>query len=281
MYTVHFELDALPFNAAATPESIYQSPELKEALAHFSYAIENHESFLLLTGEVGSGKTTAIQVALRKFNREVAVAVVSHATLTPRELLEAVAIGFNLPAIKRESKPHLIYRLEMKFARYRDEGWPALLIFDEAHLLKPAALEELRLLSNLTRDGENLVQIFLVGQPELEKRLQRRNRSLRQRISVHYRLNSLSSKETKQYVVHRLRAAGCSRPSEIFSEEAMAVVYRLSGGLPREINVIAGYAMLNCYLEDRNQVNCEHVDSVRVDYGFDVVTEPPFRVRDS
>jgi general secretion pathway protein A len=275
MYKAHFKLNSIPFSATTTPENTYQSPELTEALSHFSFAIENRDSILLLTGEVGSGKTTAVQAGLRRFRQNMAVAVVSHATLTPRELLESVAAAYNLQTEKRETKPQLIRRLEAHFSRCRDSGRPALLIFDEAHLLKPAVVEEIRLLSNLNRQGENLVQIFLVGQPELEKRLQRRNRSLRQRISVRYRLKPLTREETSKYIAYRLRAAGCSKPFEVFSTEAVAAIHRLSGGLPREINVIAGYAMLTCFVADQHQVTMEHVRSVMTEYGFQSVTEPP------
>jgi hypothetical protein len=153
-----------------------------------------------------------------------------------------------------------------------EAGHPALIIFDEAHLLKPAVLEELRLLSNLTRDGEPLVQIFLVGQPELEKRLLK-NRSLRQRITVRYCIKPLTREETKSYIAHRLRAAGCSRPHKIFPDGPMEAVHRLAGGLPREINVIAGYAMLNCFLNDANQVTCEHVRSVETASSFEGVAD--------
>jgi general secretion pathway protein A len=273
MYASHFGLSALPFSASATPKSTYQSLELTEALGHFTYAIENRESFLLLTGEVGSGKTTAIRAALGKFRLDMSIAVVNHATLTPREVLEAVALGYKLETDKRESKPKLIQRLETKFARCRATGRPALLIFDEAHLLKPAVLEELRLLSNLSRNGEALVQIFLVGQPELEKRIQRSNRSLRQRITIRYQLEPLSCQETCGYIAHRLQAVGCSKPSKIFSRDAMAAVHHVSGGLPREINTVAGYAMLNCFLADGHQVKCEHVKSVQSNYRLEGVTE--------
>jgi hypothetical protein len=152
-----------------------------------------------------------------------------------------------------------------------DSGRPALLFFDEAHLLKPPVLEELRLFSNLIRNGKNLLQVVLVGQPELEKRV-KRNRSLCQRIGVRYRLGPLSRAETSQYISHRLGAAGNEQPSEIFSEEAIDAVYRLSGGFPRQINVIAGYSMLSCFAQDGSRVNAGHVESVKAEYGFEDVT---------
>ncbi len=280
MYEAYFGLDTLPFSPATTLENTYRSKELKEALTHISYTIENREPFLLLTGEVGCGKTTSIQVAVRKYCRTMSISTLSHTTLTPRELLEAIAIGFKMRPGRMQSKPKLMQQLEAHFSRCMDSGRPALLFFDEAHLLKPPVLEELRLFSNLTRNGKNLVQIVLVGQPELEQRV-KRNRSLRQRISVRYRLGPLSREETGQYISHRLGAAGNPKTSEIFSDEAIDAVHRLSRGLPRQINVIAGYSMMTCFAGDCPRVNAGHVESVKQEYGFEDVTPTVDPVADS
>lgn len=270
MYKAYFKLNSNPFSPTPPPDFIFQSKELKEALAHFSFALENREAFLLLTGEVGTGKTTAVQSVLRLLPQGTPVALVTHTTLEPRELLEEIALRFGLLQVEDKSKPVLLRQLEDHFEQQWAEGRQSLLILDEAHLLKPDVLEEVRLLSNLEREGGKLVQICLVGQPELIAHLQRPElRQLRQRISVRYALRPLSESETRDYVVHRLRAAGSPAPESVFTEASLQEIHRLTHGIPREINVIAGQSLLNAFLSESPQVRPEHVASVHQDYGFE------------
>ena len=189
MYEAHFGLRHNPFNRNL-PGYVYQSPALAEALAHLGYALDIRETFLLLTGEVGIGKTTAIQALVRQLPPETRVSVVNHTSLTPKELLVEIARSFGVDCPRAESKGGIVRRLEATLARERRGGGQALLVLDEAHLLSAAALEEIRLLSNLELEGAKLLPICLVGQPELERRLrQSKLRSLRQRVSVRYRLS--------------------------------------------------------------------------------------------
>ncbi len=270
MYEAHFGLRVNPFSSSPTPEFVYESREHREALAHFQYAVANREAFVLLTGEVGTGKTTAVQALRRQLPPGTPVAVVTHTTLQPRELLDEIALRFGLEPRPDESKPMLVRRLESFLEDHRRQGGQALLILDEAHLLDPSLLEEVRLLSNLESDlGGKLVQICLVGQPELESHLQQPElRQLRQRISVRYALNPLSREETRGYIRHRLGTAGASDPAAIFPDDACDAVHALSQGIPREINVLAGQALLNAFLEEAPAVTRAHVFSARTDYGF-------------
>ncbi len=271
MYEAHFGLRENPFSSSPSPEFIYQSREHREALAHFQYAITNREPFVLLTGEVGTGKTTAIQALRRFLPSGTPVAFVGHTTLEPRELLEEIALRFGLDTQSGESKPSLMRRLESFLEeRVRAKG-PALLVFDEAHLMSVPLLEEVRLLSNLESvHGGKLLQICLVGQPELERHLQSIElRQLRQRISLRYSLHPLSREDTGAYIHHRLRAAGSPDPAGAFPDEAIAVVFALSQGIPREINVLAAQALLNAFLDDAVAVNRRHVLSAKSDYGFE------------
>ena len=270
MYVEHFRLKSNPFSPTPGPGFIYSSGELREALAHFSYALENREAFLMLTGEVGTGKTTAVQHVLRLLPEGTPVAVVTHTTLNPRELLEEVANKFGIPDAASASKPTLLNGLERFFLDQWALGRQSLLILDEAHLLSPAVLEEVRLLSNLEREGGKLVQICLVGQPELVGHLQKPElRQLRQRISVRYALKPLSASETQEYIHHRLQAAGSADPGTIFTDGAAKAVHRMTHGIPREINVVAAQALLNAFVSGASRVERNHVESVQSDYGFE------------
>ncbi len=271
MYEAHFGLNANPFSSSPLPEFVYESREHREALAHFQYALANREAFVLLTGEVGTGKTTAIQALRRLLPDGTPVAVVTHTTLEPRELLDEIALRFGLEPATGESKPMLMRRMETFLEDHRRGGGQALVVLDEAHLLSPSLLEEVRLLSNLESiHGGKLIQICLVGQPELESHLhQPQLRQLRQRISVRYALKPLNREETRGYIHHRLAAAGASDPAAIFPPEAAGAIHALSQGIPREINVLAGQALLNAYLEEAPIVSRNHVFSAKSDYGFE------------
>jgi MSHA biogenesis protein MshM len=184
--------------------------------------------------------------------------------------LDETARRFGLETKDNEPKPALIYRLEQFFASAAREGRRAVLFLDEAHLLTPSVLEEVRLLSNLRCEGKPPLLICLVGQPELARRLKGpRLRQLRQRISVRYAFKPLSRIETQDYLAHRLQAAGSPEPKKVFLPEAAHAIYESTRGVPREINVLAGQAMLNAYLEGARQVLLAHVVATRSDYGFE------------
>jgi general secretion pathway protein A len=269
MYKDHFGLERNPFTPLSTLLPPFPSRELEEALAHFQYARQNRESFFLLVGEVGTGKSTAVRAILEALEPQTPVAVVRHTSLDARELLEEVLRRFQLDPLGAGSRPGLLARLE-QFLASSPERAPAVLIIDEAHLLSHAALEEVRLLSNLKQEDRPLLQICLVGQPELVDRLRgHRLRPLRQRIGVRYVFGGLTREETRKYVQYRLRAAGAADPLRIFCEAAADAVHDLTDGLPREINVVAGQAMLNAYLENCPLVKPRHVRTTQQDYGFE------------
>jgi type II secretory pathway predicted ATPase ExeA/tetratricopeptide (TPR) repeat protein len=269
MYTEHFGLERNPFLPGSAAPPPFSSKELKEALAHFLYALRNRDGFFLLAGEVGTGKSTAIRAMLSALPPDTPRALVRHTSLDDRELLEEVLRRFGLEALGSESKPALLARLE-RFLASSPAGDPAVLIVDEAQVLPPLALEELRLLSNLKQEDRPLLQICLVGQPELVARLREHPmRPLRQRIAVRYVAGALSREETGEYIAHRLRTAGAHLPRGIFSPAAVEAVHEMTHGLPREINVVAGQAMLNAYLDGASTVAEGHVRSTKRDYGFE------------
>ncbi len=271
MYTEHFGLIESPFTPLSHASRPYRSKELEEALAHFQYARLNREGFFLLVGEVGAGKTTAIRAIVDSLSPDIPVAVLSHTRLDARELLEEVLRRFGLESRGPSSKSQLLGRIEMHL-KSSAEGSSAVLIIDEAHLLSNTALEEIRLLSNLERGDRPLLQICLVGQPELLDRLrEHRLRPLRQRIAVRYVFGKLTRNETREYIRHRLEAAGAADPEAIFSDDAADGVHEMAEGLPREINVVASQAMLNAYVENAPAVKRRHVRTTKLDYGFEGV----------
>lgn len=279
MYTAHFGLARNPFQPISSVPPPFPSRQLQEVLAHFQYVRQHRESFFLLVGEVGTGKSTAVRAILDAVEPGTPVAVLKHTSLDPREFLEEVLRRFWLDPPGARSKPELIARLE-QFLVSATERAPAVLIIDEAHLLSPATLEEVRLLSNLKQGDRPLLQICLVGQPELIERLrQHRLRPLRQRIGVRYVFGGLTWEETREYIRYRLRAAGAADPAGIFSDAAAGTVHELTAGLPREINVVADQAMLNAFLESSPVVKPRHVRTTTHDYGFEGLHGEPLRER--
>ena len=268
MFERHFGLRENPFQGGHQLRFLYPSREHQEARAHLRYGIENREPFLLITGEVGTGKTTAIYDALAEWGTEVAVALITNSALTRQELLEEIGLRFGLSLPNGTSKPQALVHLERHLLSVRQRGAHAVLLLDEAQNLAPELLEEIRLLSNLEVQGDKLLQIFLVGQPELESKLAKPElRQLRQRITVHYRLNPLSPEETAGYIHHRLAVAG-GNAWVIFPPDACREVFRLTHGIPREINTVASAALLTAFAEGATSVRPEHVQTVAEEAEF-------------
>jgi len=283
MFERHFGLRENPFMGGHQLRFLYPSREHQEARAHLRYGIENREPFLLITGEVGTGKTTAIYDALAEWGSEVAVALITNSALTRQELLEEIGLRFGMSLPSGVSKPQALAQLERHLLAVRQRGAHAVLLLDEAQNLAPELLEEIRLLSNLEAQGDKLLQIFLVGQPELEAKLARAElRQLRQRITVHYRLNPLSPEETAGYIHHRLSVAG-GNAWVVFPPDACGEVFRLTHGIPREINTVASAALLTAFAEGANSVRPEHVRAVAEEDEFrsvlgDAVETPELRL---
>ncbi len=260
-----------PFRAGHHPKYVFPSREHQEALAHLRYGIQNREPFVLITGEVGTGKTTAVYDALAEWGSRATVALITNPALTRSELLEEICLRFGVAAAAPLSKPHALVQLERQLSALRARGELAILLLDEAQNLDRELLEEIRLLSNLEVQGEKLLQIFLVAQPELEAKLARPElRQLRQRIGIHYRIQPLGAAETTCYIHHRVAAAGGSA-DELFTADACAEIFRITNGIPREINLVAGQALLNAFVEDSRSVTAEHVRAVEREIEFQSV----------
>src|SRR6187397_1375721 len=250
MYERFYQLRERPFALSPDPEYLYPSRVHQEALDYLRYGIESQAGFIVITGEIGSGKTTLLQTLLRNLDTQTTVGRIVNTMLEPRELLETIVIDFGLDPAGR-SKPLLLRDLAQYLVDQRLAGRLVLLVIDEAQNLSFAALEELRMLSNLETEKSKLLEIVLVGQPNLRDKLAAPElEQLRQRITVSYHLPPLDADETCNYINHRLRRAALATPLE-FPREATDLVHTRSRGVPRIINVICDAALVFGYAEER------------------------------
>jgi putative secretion ATPase (PEP-CTERM system associated) len=262
MYERFYNLRERPFSLSPDPDYLYPSRVHTEALNYLRYGIEGHAGFVVITGEIGSGKTTLLQTVLRGIDRRTSVARLVNTMLDARELIEAVMLDFGLAPQIGQSKPAMLRELARFLVEQRSAGRLALLIVDEAQNLSPAALEEIRMLSNFETEKSKLIQIVLVGQPNLHDVLSRPEfEQLRQRITVRYHLRALDPGETAAYINHRLKKAALGTPMEL-SAPVTDLIGRASQGLPRRINIIADAVLLFGYGEDKAVVDVPLVQDV-------------------
>ncbi|HLY53277.1 MAG TPA: AAA family ATPase [Steroidobacteraceae bacterium] len=255
MYVSFFGLIEKPFAITPDPRYLYLSERHAEALAHLLYGINESGGFIQLTGEVGTGKTTVVRTLLSRLPHHADVAVILNPRVTPAEFLLTICeeLGLGLDEADRHSVKQMVDALNRRLLAAHAEGRRIIVIVDEAQNLAADVLEQVRLLTNLETATQKLLQIILIGQPELRELLDRTElRQLAQRITGRYHLNPLLKHETQQYVRHRLRVAGAS--GEIFTPAALAEVHRVSGGVPRVINVCCDRALLGAYTEETRKV---------------------------
>jgi general secretion pathway protein A len=255
MYLSFFGLNEKPFAITPDPRYLYLSERHAEALAHLLYGINEAGGFVQLTGEVGTGKTTIVRSLLAQTPKNAEIALILNPRMTAPEFLLTICeeIGIGVPDSSMESLKDLVDILSHYLLRAHGAGRRVVLVVDEAQNLAPAVLEQVRLLTNLETNTQKLLQIILIGQPELRELLGRNElRQLAQRITGRYHLHPLSRDETAAYVRHRLRVAGAT--NDIFSGAALSEIYRLSVGVPRVINVICDRALLGAYSMDRHRV---------------------------
>jgi general secretion pathway protein A len=259
MYLSHIDLREPPFSITPDPRFLYTSARHREALAHLVYGVGDHGGFVQLSGEVGTGKTSVCRCLLEQLPPHVDAALVLNPRLSPVELLAAVCDELRVPYPAGTASPkELVDRLYRHLLEAHGQGRRTVLIIDEAQNLAPEVLEEVRLLTNLETPREKLLQIILIGQPELTLLLEQpKLRQLAQRITARYHLEPLSRAETRAYVRHRLRVAG--RGDALFTEPALRTLYRRSRGIPRLINAIADRALLGAYTVDRSRVDAPTV----------------------
>ncbi len=255
MYLSFFGLNEKPFSITPDPRYLFLSERHAEALAHLVYGIKEAGGFIQLTGEVGTGKTTIVRSLLAQAPENAELALILNPRMTAPEFLLTLCeeLGIGVPDPAAGSLKDLVDILNTYLLRAHAAGRRVVLVVDEAQNLEPEVLEQVRLLTNLETNTQKLLQIILIGQPELRELLERSElRQLAQRVTGRYHLDPLSAPETVAYVRHRLRVAGAT--TEMFSRGALRNIHRLSGGVPRVINILCDRALLGGYSLDRHHI---------------------------
>jgi len=275
MYTNHFGLTELPFSIAPNPKYLFMSKRHQEALAHLLYGVQiEGGGFILLTGEVGTGKTTLCRCLLEQIPVDVETAFVLNPTVSATELLATIADEFGFHCEDNYSLKALTDALNQYLLAQHQSGKKSVLIIDEAQNLSPDVLEQLRLLTNLETNERKLLQIILLGQPELRETLgQQSLRQFSQRISARYHLEALGPTETKDYIEHRLTVAGGE--SSMFNTKVIRQIHKLTEGVPRLINLVCDRSLLGAYAEDKKHVSTGMINKAAKEV-MGIWAGPPF-----
>lgn len=265
MYKAYFGLSENPFNLSPDPEFLYRSPQHEEALANLIYGVRSRKGFIVLAGEVGTGKTTMLE-CLRDYldSQRIEFAFIFNSRLTPDQFFEMIAYDFDLHC-DRKSKTEVLFALNSLLIQQTERGRTCVLIVDEAHNLEWDVLEEIRLLGNLENRQGKLLQIILAGQPELDRKLDAPNlRQLKQRIVLRCALNPLTLEQCTAYIDSRLARAGMPN-QRVFSPELMAEIYNRSRGIPRIINAICDNLLVTCFAMEQRVATFAMLDEVSRD----------------
>jgi general secretion pathway protein A len=266
MYKEFYGLRANPFNVNPDPRYLFLTRHTEEALACLTYGIQSRKGFVLLTGEVGTGKTTLINKLLEWLRlQQVATAFVFNSRLNTTQFLDYMMADFGIPCDSKSKSQVLLRLYNWLLDRYR-AGETAVLIVDEAQNLTDEVLEEIRMLTNLETFTEKLLQIVLVGQPELEQKLkQPQLRQLRQRLTLRAKTHPLTPDETKAYIQQRLRIAG-SNGQQIFDPESLTAIHRYASGIPRVINLLCEHCLVSAFVDQQKVIGPAVVETVARDF---------------
>ena len=275
MYEQFYGLKEKPFEITPDPRFLYMSEQHREAYAHLNYALNESKGFTVVTGEVGTGKTTLIQMLLARLDGHTRTAHLFNPKLSIRDFLRYICHDFGLKTEGLMTKGDLLTLLHSFLLECYARKERVVLIIDEAQTLSPKLLEEVRLLTNLETPKTKLLQVILMGQPELDKILSdQRFRQLKQRISVRYHLNPLNRDETKEYIEKRLKVAG-ARDCHLFDERAVREIYKRTGGIPRLINVLCDNALVTGYVEEKRPIDKKIIRDVAKDMEGPVLAQRP------
>ena len=262
MYVEFFGFRELPFNNTPDPRFFYSTPDHEEALASLVYAVNERKGFVLLTGEVGAGKTLVTRMMLRHFGTHLAFATINHAVQSPEDLMESICTEFELPVASPASATQLVRTFHDFLLSEFAQNIPVVLVLDEAQNLPLERFEQLRMIGNLEADDAKLLQVAIVGQPELQRMfLTPQLCQLQQRIFRSFHLPALSSEATKGYIRHRLSVVTDSQ-LEIFDKDAAEAIYAFSNGVPRVINTVCDNALLSAYSAGRREITGRFIESV-------------------
>ena len=267
MYKRFYNLQRNPFEITPDPSFLFATKRHNEALAALYYGVKRRKGFVVMTGEVGTGKTLLVRCLLQVLNRaNIAYAYVFNPRLSPMEFLQYIAGDFRLPTAGK-SKSDLLLDLSSYLIARHQKGYTTVLVVDEAHHLSTDVLEEVRLLTNLETPAAKLLQILLVGQQELEEKLDSTElRQLKQRIALRSSLSGLDLDETRGYIYRRLQLAGNTTPSEVFPMETVLEVHRHSQGLPRLINTLCENALIHGYARQSQSISPEIIEEIAIEF---------------
>lgn len=256
MYCEYYGLKERPFNVTSDPAFFYLSSSHREALSHLVYGINERKGVIVISGEIGAGKTTLCRVFLNQTKQEnIKTAFIINPNFSTKELLEAIVADFGISTAKK-TKLSLVGQLNRFLLEGTARGNNAVLIVDEAQNLKPNQLEEIRLLSNLETDKDKLLQVVLVGQPGLKFKLNLESLTqLRQRVVVRYHIKPLEKGEIKDYISHRLKIAGSDLDRVRFTDEAQEIIYKFSQGVPRLVNILCDRCLLAGFVAQVNTID--------------------------
>jgi general secretion pathway protein A len=275
MYKDFYNLKRNPFEITPDPSFLFATKKHNEALAALYYGVKRRKGFVVLTGEVGTGKTMLVRCLLQVLNRaNVAYAYVFNPRLSSMEFLQYIAGDFHLPTAGKSKSDLLLDLSNFVIARHQRD-LTTVLIVDEAHHLSADLLEEVRLLTNLETPDAKLLQILLVGQPELDATLDCNDlRQLKQRIALRSHLNSLDVEETEGYIYRRLQMAGNPGPAQIFPMDTVAEVHRQSRGFPRLINTLCENALIHGYAKQLHSISAGMITEIAAEFRLNVVHVP-------
>ena len=263
MYEEFYNFAEKPFQIVPNPGYLYKSPKHQNALTYLEYGLSENVGFILLTGEIGSGKTTLIQYILNKIGQDTEVAVIFNTNVSAYQLLSMILNEFELPS-QKFGKTTALEILNQHLIQKYAEKKRVLLIIDEAQNLSPAVLEEVRMLSNLQTEDQVLLQIMLVGQPELISKLRKpKMLQFSQRIAVNFHLEGLNREEVGNYVSFRLDKAG--GPRDLFTAEAVDMIHELSGGIPRSINLLCQAALVYGFADGAETIDKNIIEQITED----------------
>jgi general secretion pathway protein A len=265
MYKAFFGLTSTPFNLSPDPSFLYRSVQHEEALASLIYGVQSRKGFIVLTGEVGTGKTTMLECLRDHLTaHQTPFAFLFNSRLTPEQFFEMIAYDFDL-ACTRNSKTEVLFTLNSMLIQRANQNQTTVLIVDEAQNLDWDVLEEIRLLGNLETRRGKMMQIILSGQPELDRKLEEREyRQLKQRIALRCHLRPFTASETAQYIASRLARAGM-RDQTIFEGEVLAEIHRRTQGIPRLINSVCDNLMLTSFALESHHANLDMLEEVSRD----------------
>jgi general secretion pathway protein A len=274
MYTKFFGFTEKPFNTTPDSKFFFPSSKHTEALNSLVYSINERKGFVVITGEIGAGKTTVSRALLNKLSLNTKVALITNTHLTCKELITSILEELEVD-YKPGTKQKLLSQLNDYLIRQLSADMNIVLIIDEAQNLTNSVLEEVRMLSNLETEKEKLIQIILMGQPQLKAKLENiKLEQFKQRIAVYYHIQSLNKEETRQYILHRLRLVSSNGFEDIFTHEAKNALYEYSRGIPRLINLICDSALLSGYIYDSKVVTEKIVREVIKERDFSRTPDP-------